>query len=157
MSIKRSTLIYNSVTKCMSYIFCNSTYQLNELQNIDNSVPLFSLNGQIFNAKVVDVYDGDTITCIFKLYGNYYKWKCRISHVDTPEIKTKNTEEKERAIIIRDKLREMLLNKIIVLHCYDYDKYGRLLVELNIPETNTRLHKWLLDNNYAKPYEGGTK
>ena len=60
-------------------------------------------------------------------------------------------------IIIRDKLREMLLHKNIVLHCYDNDKYGRLLVELNIPETNTRLHKWLLDNNYAKPYEGGTK
>ena len=57
MSIKRSTLIYNSITKCMSYIFCNSTYQLNELQNIDSSVPLFSLNGQIFNAKVVEVID----------------------------------------------------------------------------------------------------
>ena len=109
MSIKRSTLIYNSVTKCMSYIFCNSTYQLNELQNIDNSAPLFSLNGQIFNAKVVDVYDGDTITCVFKLYGNYYKWKCRISHVDTPEIKTKNIEEKD--IEEKDTSNDIVKNK----------------------------------------------
>lgn len=157
MSISRSSLIYNSVTKCMTYVFCNTSYQYNELQNKDNSTPLFSLNGRKFTAKVVDVYDGDTITCVFKLYGKYYKWKCRISHIDTPEMKTKNKEEKERAIIVRDILREMILNKIIILHCYDYDKYGRLLVEFDLPNTQTRIHQWLLDNNYGKKYEGGTK
>jgi hypothetical protein len=35
MSISRSTLIYNSVTKCMTYVFCNAYYQYNELQNND--------------------------------------------------------------------------------------------------------------------------
>ena len=134
----------------------------------NDSVQLLSLNDKHFTAKIIDVYDGDTITVIFKMFGKYYKWKCRIMHVDTPEIKkmvkpsneeekSKNEKEKKRAIIIRDIMREKLLNKIVTLDCNKFDKYGRLLVEFNIPETNIKIHNWLIENNYAKPYEGKTK
>ena len=165
----RFNVIYDAVITCGTYLFCNSTYQRNELQNVKNdSVQLFSLNDKHFTAKIIDVYDGDTITVIFKMFGKYYKWKCRIMHVDTPEIKkmvkpsneeekSKNEKEKKRAIIIRDIMREKLLNKIVTLDCNKFDKYGRLLVEFNIPETNIKIHNWLIENNYAKPYEGKTK
>jgi len=165
----RCKVLYDAIIKCGTYLFCNSIYQRNELQNINiDNTSLFSLNGSSVIAKIIDVYDGDSITVIFKLFGNYYKWKCRIMHIDTPEIKQKikprNEEEtikfekeKKRAIIIRDIMRDKLLNKIVILHCFQFEKYGRLLVEFNIPETNIKIHNWLIENNYAKPYEGKTK
>lgn len=165
----RFKVVYDALVTCGTYLFCNSTYQRNELQNVSiDSTELFSLNGQTIIAKIIDVYDGDTVTVIFKVFGKYYKWKCRIMHIDTPEIKKKvkptNEEEKikfekekKRAIIIRDIMREKLLNKIVTLECNKFEKYGRLLVEFNIPETNIKIHNWLIENNYAKPYEGKHK
>lgn len=155
----RSIILYNTIVKPFTYIFCNSTYEYNELQKKDMNTQIFSLNGKTFIAKVVDVYDGDTINVVFKLFNNYYKWKCRINNVDTPEIKTNDKIEKERAIFVRDKLKELLLNKTIILYCSEdnKDKYGRLLVEFNVPETNIKIDEWLIKNNYARYYDGKTK
>jgi endonuclease YncB( thermonuclease family) len=165
----RSKVVYDALVNCVTYLFCNSAYQHNELQNINiESLELFSLKGKTFLAKIIDVYDGDTITVAFKEFGKYSIFKCRIMHIDTPEIKKrvkpKNEEErikfeneKKRAIIIRDIMREKLLNQIIHINCDKFDLYGRLLVEFNIPETNIKIHTWLIENNYAKPYEGKHK
>ena len=89
--------------------------------------------------------------------GKSFKWNCRISHVDTPELRTKNLEEKKKGYEVRDKLSELILNKTVNLTCGSFDKYGRLLVEITIPETQVRVHEWLIQNGYANPYEGGTK
>ena len=165
----RAKIIYDGLVTFGTYLFCNSIYQRNELQNINiETVELFSLKGKQFIAKIIDVYDGDTITVMFKVFGKYFIFKCRIKHIDTPEIKKKvkpkNDEEKikfekekKRAIIIRDIMREKLLNKIVTLDCDKFDLYGRILVEFNIPETNIKIHTWLIENNYAKPYEGKHK
>ena len=44
-----------------------------------------------------------------------------------------------------------------MIHCLEFDKYGRLLIEVMLPDSTEKLHEWLISNNYAKPYEGGTK
>ncbi len=116
---------------------------------------LFTLNGFKTEAKVVHVYDGDTIHIVFKYFDNFYKWNCRISHVDTPELRTKNEEEKRKGYEVRDKLRELILDKIVNVHCLEFDKYGRLLVEVYMDDIY--VNQWLIDNNLAKQYEGGTK
>ena len=54
--------------------------------------PLFSLEGQEIKAKVVSVYDGDTVKCVFPKKD--VKWNCRLSGVDTPELRTRNKIEK---------------------------------------------------------------
>jgi micrococcal nuclease len=130
---------------------------IDELSIMDNKVKPFTLDGMIFQAKIVDVHDGDTVKAVFKIFDKYYKWNCRIAHVDTPELRTDNVEEKERAIFVRDKVRELILNKIVTLQCLTFDKYGRLLAEIVVPGTNVRLHEWLISNKYANPYEGKTK
>ena len=135
----------------------NDELSIDDLSTMDNKVKSFTLDGMIFQAKVVDVHDGDTIKAVFKVFDKYYKWNCRIAHVDTPELRTDNAEEKERAIFVRDKVRELILNKIVTLHCLTFDKYGRLLAEIVVPGTNERLHEWLISNKYANPYEGKTK
>lgn len=119
----------------------------------------FSFDGRKCYGKVVDVYDGDTVKIVFSLSENepnrLYKWNCRLINVDTPELRTKNLKEKEYGKMVRDKLREKILNNVVEINCKDFDKYGRLLVEIFYENIN--INQWLIENNYAKQYNGGTK
>ena len=59
--------------------------------------------------------------------------------------------------ITRKDLRTILNNDIFLLQikCGEFDKYGRLLVDITID--GTRVDEWLITNGYAKKYDGGTK
>ena len=88
-----------------------------------------------------------------------FKFNCRIVGVDTPEIRTRNKLEKEYGLLVRDKLREKILDKVVTIKCGDFDKYGRLLIDIQergalAEET---VSEWLIKNNYAFKYDGGTK
>jgi len=122
---------------------------------IDNKVELFSLEGQEHRAKVVDVYDGDTIKCVFPIHDTLYRWNCRLSGVDTPELRTRCTVEKAYGYKVRDCLRDKILNKMVYIQCNEFDKYGRLLV--NILYDGFIINDWLIQNDYAFQYDGGTK
>ena len=123
--------------------------------NVDNKVELFSLEGQEHLAKVVDVYDGDTIKCVFPIHNTLYRWNCRLSGVDTPELRTRCSIEKKHGYKVRDYLRDKILNKMVYVQCNDFDKYGRLLV--NILYDGCIINDWLIQNDYAFQYDGGTK
>lgn len=131
--------------------------------NKDNTKEL-SFEGQSFDAKVVDVYDGDTVKVVFpikyKIKGftvlnQMYKWNCRLIGVDTPEIRTRNKLEKVHGYFVRDKLKEKILNKKCNIMCGKFDKYGRLLIDITIDKCN--VNNWLIENDYAFEYDGGTK
>ena len=131
-----------------------------EWEKYNNKTPIFTLEGSFVQGKIVDVYDGDTVKIVLNLSINsdYFRCNCRLSGINTPEIRTKNTKEKEFGLLVRDKLKERIENKILLIKCGEFDKYGRLLVE--IYENNGQLfsiNNWLIENNYAKPYDGGTK
>ena len=128
--------------------------------NIDDKIKQLSLENEEKIGKVVSVYDGDTIKIVFPLNNKLYKWNCRLGRVDTPELRTKNLIEKKYGYIVRDKLREKILNKVVKIKCGDFDKYGRLLGEIFIENDNKEevsINQWLIDNNYAFEYDGGTK
>lgn len=141
------------------------TYSTNsELMTMTKeNTQLLSLNGQEFDAKVVYVYDGDTIHVVFRIFNKYYRWNCRILGVDTPELRTKDEKEKQKGYLVRDKVKENFLEKIVKIKCYDFDKYGRLLIDVYLPKNipdkknKTLLSQWLIANDYAYAYEGGTK
>ena len=127
-------------------------------ENYDNDTPIFTLNNRLIKGKCVDVYDGDTIKLVLSISldeDKLYKWNCRINRVDTPELRTKNKLEKEMGYTVRDKLREKIFNKIVTVNCDTFDKYGRLLVEIEIDGEN--ISDWLIKNEYAFKYDGGTK
>jgi len=126
----------------------------------------FSLNGYKTYAKCVHVYDGDTIHVVFKMpNGNdCYKWVIRIMGIDTPEMKSKNASEKKKAIEARDFLRGKILEKIIIIDCLEFDKYGRLLGNVFLENDNNdektieiSLSQLMIDNGFAKVYDGGHK
>lgn len=129
----------------------------------NKDVDLFSLSGNINIGYVSSVYDGDTCKIVMMYGDNVHKWNCRVMGVDTPELRTKNEKEKECGYFVRDKLRIEILDKIVIVECLDFDKYGRLLVYIHPYNDNmkfdrkTSYNQWLIDNNYATEYYGGTK
>ena len=121
----------------------------------------FTLNGHKTYAKCVYVYDGDTIHAVFKLPNSAecHKWVIRLMGIDTPEMKSKNAVEKAKATETRDYLKKMILDKIIILDCLEFDKYGRLLANIYLEGTpgEKSINQTLIDNGFAKAYDGGTK
>lgn len=124
--------------------------------SIDSSVKEFGFEGETKTAKVVSVYDGDTIKVVFPVLRKLYKFNCRILGVDTPEIRTRDKKEKAFGLQVRDELRKKILNQVVTLKCGDFDKYGRLLIDIKLSEEET-IRDWLINNNYAFAYDGGTK
>ncbi len=105
--------------------------------------------------KVIKVYDGDTITIATKINKIKYKFSVRLAGIDSPEIKGKSKHEKECAIISRDELSKLIMNKMVRLENLSTEKYGRVLADVYIGSIH--VNKFMLDNNYAIPYDGKTK
>lgn len=138
--------------------------------DVGQLTPLGPPPNSFIEAKVVDVYDGDTITIIFQLGGMFFKDKLRLASVDAPEIKTRNAAEKAAAIRSRDWLKEQVLNKHIYVQFGREvkEKYGRLIGYVypadagppvnNGPALNVRtLNQQLIALGYAVEYDGGSK
>ena len=164
--------------------------QIEQLKNSDDSLELFTLNKSIKVCKVVDVYDADTCHCIFYIDNKMHKFVCRLIGIDSPEIKPhKNIENRDKhvdaAIRSRNRLIQLLTNidiiidtpykkkqiktmmkkntKLMYIKCGEFDKYGRLLVEIvenqddfNKPECVT-INSTLISEGHAKVYDGGKK
>lgn len=112
----------------------------------------------VTEGKVIKVYDGDTITIASKMpYENspWYRFSVRLNGIDTPEIKTKNENEKRLALIGRDNLKELIMDKIVKLKNVDLEKYGRILADVYLDDLY--LNEWMIKKKYAVRYDGGTK
>ena len=112
----------------------------------------------ISGGYVIKVYDGDTITIAQKLpypESPLYRFSVRLAGIDSPEMKGKSKEEKVAAKLSQKALEEIILNKNVTIKNVKTEKYGRLLADVYYE--NIHLNKWMLDNNYAVPYNGGTK
>ncbi|MBT0607544.1 thermonuclease family protein [Aequorivita echinoideorum] len=103
-----------------------------------------------YKAKVIDVYDGDTITAMVDLgFFHFQQMKFRLYGIDTPEIRG---EEREQGLIVRDILREMILDKEVIINSYKdkQEKYGRYLANIVIDGLDVNL--WLVENGHAREY-----
>ena len=172
--------IFSNMSKFCNMLLCkHDQHSVVEQPNIRNELiddevltdktkentSFFSLDGETHDAKVVYVYDGDTMHVVFKKFGQYYRWNSRIIGVDTPELKTKNEREKKHGLKVRDATREVLMHRIVKVKCFSFDKYGRLLIDVVMPDNMQikdsseplMLSQWLIQNNYAYAYDGGTK
>ena len=114
-------------------------------------------NNYEFTATVLEVYDGDTVTLLISLPFNIYlKEKARLFGIDTPEIRTKNKEEKKAGYKTRDYLRTLILGKEVQIKTEKEGKFGRYLVDIYL-EDGTHINKLLIDKGLAKEYYGGKK
>ena len=130
-----------------------------EMSTYDDVQPFIPV---IKTGKVVKVYDGDTITiaariCITETQSTkLFRFNVRLRGIDSPEIKTKNTNERRLGLESRDKMRSLVMNQIVNLENVDYDKYGRILADI-ITKDGVNVSNWMIENGFAVKYGGGTK
>ena len=156
--------------------------KLSSIKNDD--IELFTLNGVKTMGKIVDMYDGDT--CKIVLLVNMQKFNCRLVSLDTPEMRPPlKKEHRDQEILNAHKCRNRLIQlatnchctsldlmlkkpeckslidtntKLIYIHCLEFDKYGRLLVELFQHEHDKiSINQLLINEGMAKAYDGGKK
>lgn len=149
----------NCIT-CINLIKYRDSIDLTKF-NAENT-PWLSLKGEKLQCKVIDVYDGDTITVIIPWNKSVYKKKCRLVGIDSPEIRTKDLNEKTAAYISKEFLKGIIENKIVWIDCDDWDKYGRLLIviyinKVDIGNYEKSVNKLMIEKNLAYSYDGGTK
>jgi endonuclease YncB( thermonuclease family) len=144
-------------------MFCFTLFKkrnlYNQLLQTTNEGKLFSFNEKIIYAKCTDVYDGDTITVKFFYNGELYKYKVRFYGLDTPEMKSKNLVEKSFGTVSKEVVQDMVLNKLIKLKCYEFDKYGRMMADIYVKtaDKEIQVNEFLIANKYAVKYFGDTK
>lgn len=105
----------------------------------------------VYNAKIVNVVDGDTVDMIVDLGFNVFKKdRFRLSRIDTPELNSKIEDER---VLAKEAKAFMLnyLNKDVVIESFKKDKYGRYLAEI-YTEACTSINQLLVDNGLAKIY-----
>jgi micrococcal nuclease len=100
--------------------------------------------------KVVEVYDGDTVTLCFKFRGKYFKKRCRLYGINAPEIRSKNIQEKEKGRNSKNYVYSILQDKIVIFKCKGYDKYGRLLGDIFLDGKN--INDDILEKGFAVKY-----
>jgi endonuclease YncB( thermonuclease family) len=106
----------------------------------------------------VKVYDGDTITiaCKYpKRSKNLYRFPVRLAGIDAPEMNAVSLVERIEANHSKYRLHNLIFNETVRLENIRIEKYGRLLADVYLYDIH--VNSWLLENNCAIPYNGGTK
>ena len=142
-------IICKARNKCLNNFYC-----LKDI-NLENSKPFLP---ELVYGKVIKVYDGDSITVASKsqLTGDkIYRYPVRLRGIDAPEIRSKYSKEIELAHMSKQALHALIYDKIVRLDNVKTEKYGRLLADVYLDDLH--INKWLLENNYAIPYDGNAK
>ncbi|MBL4898155.1 MAG: hypothetical protein JKX76_00775 [Colwellia sp.] len=161
----------------------NKNTELSKLSFDD--VDKFSLNGQTHQAKVVDVYDGDTVHVLIHVFGENHRFMVRLLGLDSPEMaplksQPRREELKTIAYLARNRMIQLTTDvaddfdinerysrplvkemcgksrKMVTLNFGDFDLHGRPLAHITTPEHDD-LSQVLINENLAQVYDGGTK
>ncbi|WP_290698054.1 thermonuclease family protein [Lacinutrix sp.] len=103
-----------------------------------------------YKAKIIAVYDGDTVTAVVDLgFLHSQEMKLRLFGIDTPEMRGPEKVEGKK---VRDIVREKILNKEVEIKSYKdkQGKYGRYLATIIVDGVD--LNQWLVDNGHAEVY-----
>ncbi|MHA2020134.1 MAG: thermonuclease family protein [Candidatus Thorarchaeota archaeon] len=109
----------------------------------------------IYTAKVISVYDGDTMTAEVDLGFNVtMKMKLRLAEIDTPELRG---EEREQGLAARDYVRNLVLDKEVIFESVKdkTGKYGRYLAKIYVDTDDGQLYlnDHLLQEGMAEKYK----
>lgn len=134
--------------------------------------PYYKFDNMKFYCKVIDVYDGDTITIAIKLHKKIFKYKVRMYGYDSPEMKPRRSNVNRDEIIkeakkAKEVISELILNKIVVIKIEKntWDKYGRLLGTIyskiipgiTMKAYNLNVNEYMIKKELGYKYYGGTK
>ena len=109
--------------------------------------------------EITKVIDGDTVDVVIDLGFNLSKKeRVRLAGIDTPESRTRDTEEKVFGLEAKAYLKTRLegCEKLIVKTEKD-GKYGRMLGWFYSYEEETSINIEMVEKGYAWEYDGGKK
>lgn len=136
----------------------------NALVDATNDIPFWSLKGKTLLCKVVSVYDGDTCNVVFMLNNEPVKMRMRMSGYDSPEMRNtsvpnyKNTNEYSKACNAKQALIDMVMNRMVLVECSGWDKYGRLLGNMYTTGVQSiHVNQWMIGHGHGYVYNGGKK
>ena len=113
-----------------------------------------------YKAKVISMYDADTMRVDIDLgFGVWMKNQViRWLKIDAWEMRG---EEREKGIIARDRARELILGKEVIIKTYkdEKGKYGRWLAEVYFDDEAPKeweysINLQLINEGHAVPYPG---
>jgi micrococcal nuclease len=103
-----------------------------------------------YKAKVLNVVDGDTIDVSIDLGLQIHSiQRIRLYGIDTPERGQPGFSE------ATDRLKQLILNKNVLIKTYKISKYGQYLGEIMFDEMN--INQMMITEGHAKKYFGGIK
>lgn len=152
---------------------------LRELEKIGlGDYPKFRLSGE-YLAKVVKVYDGDTITVVMRIGSKepFFEHSIRMYGYDTPELRPKKSKDYSKsrfndrqdeiahAKVAREYLSSLILGTVIKVEIITDDKnvdpFGRLLCKVYAPSDagyfDFCVNNDMVDKGYGYEYYGDTK
>lgn len=120
------------------------------------------LFGRKYKAYISNIYDGDTFDATIKYEKKIWlRFRCRMWGYDSPEIKTKDKEEKENGMKAKNFLIEELEKTKMIgeIRCLEFDKYGRLLIILYLPSIHPHfsINDLMVNKGMGFLYLGGNK
>ena len=163
-----------------------ATATVTTLADTTAAIPEFSLAGRTLQGKVVACYDGDTFHAVLETAFGLWKFACRMAGYDTPEMKPPKTKpdrdiEKARAVRAKQALLSHIIEgveiptssaptlsnaeldarvtknrRVISITCKEFDKYGRLLVDIEKEDVGN-VGAWMVREGFGYAYDGGTK
>lgn len=132
-----------------------------ELRSCDvTTIPPLAPIGK-YRARVISVYDGDTVTVVHRWGDRLYKSNVRLLDIDAPELHprmntTNRTEVIRQAKNAREALATMVQDKIVDYQACGWDKYGgRVLGRLW--SDGKCVNQEMLKVEGVKAYNGGAK
>lgn len=106
-------------------------------------------------ASVISVYDGDTIEVLANVWpGTQINVRVRIRGIDAPEMRSKCAAERRAAVSARERLRQFIANKPVLLTNIKGGKYfGRVLASVQTG-SGANMKEALLASGLVRPYRG---
>lgn len=115
----------------------------------------FKENNLYYYKMYVDrVIDGDTFVGRLDLGFKMIREDVhvRMLHINAPEMRSKNLEEKRKAYEARSLLIGLIENKEVVIHSTEYDAFGRILANVYIDYEC--INETMVSLKAAKKFEG---
>jgi len=105
------------------------------------------MNLYYYSAKIIKVYDADTVTAIVDCgFSIKLKIRVRLHGINAPEVRGK---ERPEGLKSRDYLRGLILNKNVIIETIKdkKGKYGRYIGTIHLDGKN--INELLVENKYA--------
>ena len=109
--------------------------------------------------EIVKVVDGDTVDVVIDLGFNLSKKeRVRLAGIDSPESRTRDTEEKIFGLEAKAYLKTRLEgSKKLIVKTEKDGKYGRMLGWFYNSEVENSINNEMIEKGYAWEYDGGKK